>query len=135
MDLSRLIEERCSTASARLALSRRPLSYKRLFEDCAAMTALLNGVGISRRGLVVVVLPNGPEMATCFLAVAMAASRAPLKPTYRLSEFEFYLSDLTPRALIVREGIQSPSIEVAESSGNREKHRPKDFGLEQSHAR
>ncbi|HEV2171342.1 MAG TPA: acyl--CoA ligase, partial [Candidatus Binatus sp.] len=73
----------------------------------------------SRGDRVAVVLPNGPEMATCFLAVAMGASCAPLNPTYRRSEFEFYLSDLAPRALIVQDGIESPSIAVAESRGVR----------------
>ena len=119
MDLSRLLEERSSTAFAILALGRRPLSYKRLFEHCAATTALLNGAGISRGDRVAVVLPNGPEMATCFLAIAMGASCAPLNPAYRRSEFEFYLGDLAPRALIVQEGIESPSIEVAELRGIR----------------
>src|SRR5260221_10347985 len=119
MDLPRLIEERSSPAFAILALDRRPLSYKRLFEHCAATTALLNGAGISRGDRVAVVLPNGPEMATLFLAIAMGASCAPLNPAYRRSEFEFYLSDLAPRALIVQEGIESPSIEVAESRGIR----------------
>ena len=88
MDLPRLLEERSSTASAIFALGRRPLSYTSLFEHCAATTALLNGAGVSRGDRVAVVLPNGPEMATCFLAVAMGASCAPLNPTYRRNEFE-----------------------------------------------
>jgi acyl-CoA synthetase (AMP-forming)/AMP-acid ligase II/thioesterase domain-containing protein len=113
-----LLEERYrlgSSSSAILALGRQPLGYARLFEHCAATIALLNGAGISRGDRVAVVLPNGPEMATCFLAITMGASCAPLNPTYRRSEFEFYLSDLAPRALIVQDGIESPSIEVAES--------------------
>ena len=117
MDLPRLLEKHSSTASAIFALGRRPLSYTGLFEHCVATTALLNGAGISRGDRIAVVLPNGPEMATCFLAVAMGASCAPLNPAYRRNEFEFYLSDLAPKALIVQDGIQSPSIEVAESSG------------------
>src|SRR5208282_2729610 len=119
MDLPRLLEERCSTASAIWALGRRPLGYTRLFEQCATMTALLNGAGISRGDRVAVVLPNGPEMAACFLAVAMGASCAPLNPAYRRGEFEFYLSDLAPRALIVQNDVESPAIEVAESRGIR----------------
>ncbi|MGC2442180.1 amino acid adenylation domain-containing protein [Candidatus Binatus sp.] len=117
MDLPRLLEKHSSTASAIFALGRQPLSYTGLFEHCVATTALLNGAGISRGDRIAVVLPNGPEMATCFLAVAMGASCAPLNPAYRRNEFEFYLSDLAPKALIVQDGIQSPSIEVAESSG------------------
>src|ERR1700722_2616324 len=120
MDLHRLLEHRCqlnSSSSAILALGREPISYERLFEHCAATNGILKGAGISRGDRVAIVLPNGPEMATCFLAVAMGAAAAPLNPAYRRSEFEFYLSDLAPRALIVQDGIESPSIAVAESFG------------------
>jgi acyl-CoA synthetase (AMP-forming)/AMP-acid ligase II len=59
------------------------------------------------------VLPNGPEMATAFLAVASAAVAAPLNPSYREEEFEFYLSDLGARLLLVQAEIDSPAIQVA----------------------
>jgi len=54
-----------------------------------------------------------------FSAVTMGASCAPLNPDYREPEFEFYLSDLAPRALIVEEGTDSPAIAVAASLGIR----------------
>ena len=38
---------------------------------------------------------------------------APLNPSYTSSEFDFYLEDLSPKALIVKEGSNSPAIEVA----------------------
>src|SRR5208283_100299 len=102
-----------------LSLGREPLTYARLLSHCDRVIADLNGAGISRGDRVAVVLPNGPEMAVCFLAVTMGASCAPLNPTYRRSEFEFYLSDLAPSALIVQDGIESPSIEVAQARGIR----------------
>src|ERR1700758_4672844 len=49
----------------------------------------------------------------------MGVSCAPLNPNYRRREFEFYLSDLAPRALIVQEGADVPAISVAESLGIR----------------
>ena len=52
------------------------------------------GSGIGRGDRVAIVLPNGPEMATAFLAVAAGATTAPLNPAYRADEFEFYLTDL-----------------------------------------
>jgi amino acid adenylation domain-containing protein len=122
MNIARLLKGREPLGggpSAILGLERRPLGYARLFEHCSATIALLNGAGISRGDRVAVVLPNGPEMATCFLAVTMGASCAPLNPTYRRSEFEFYFSDLAPRALIVQDGIESPAIEVAQAHGIR----------------
>src|SRR5277367_2022786 len=102
-----------------LSLGRKPLIYARLLSHCSRVVADLNGAGISRGDRVAVVLPNGPEMAVCFLAVTMGASCAPLNPLYREPEFEFYLSDLAPRALIVEEGTDSPAIAVARSLGIR----------------
>jgi len=59
------------------------------------------------------VLPNGPEMAVSFLAVAAGATCAPLNPAYRIEEFDFYLSDLDARALIIASGMNSPAREIA----------------------
>jgi acyl-CoA synthetase (AMP-forming)/AMP-acid ligase II len=42
---------------------------------------------------------------------------APLNPAYRADEFEFYLSDLNAKALIVEAGSTSPAIGVAEKLG------------------
>ena len=39
-------------------------------------------MGIARHDRVVVVLPNGPEMALAFLTVAASAVCAPLNPAY-----------------------------------------------------
>ena len=103
---------------ALLALERAPLTYSRLLAHCRRVIADLNHARISRGDRVAVVLPNGPEMAACMLAVAMGASCAPLNPNYRRGEFEFYLSDLMPRALIVEEGADMPAIAVAESSAS-----------------
>jgi acyl-CoA synthetase (AMP-forming)/AMP-acid ligase II len=77
----------------------------------------LRAAGIGRADRVAIVLPNGPEMATAFLAVASACVSAPLNPGYRADEFEFYLSDLGAKALIVDAGSASPAIEVARKLG------------------
>jgi acyl-CoA synthetase (AMP-forming)/AMP-acid ligase II/thioesterase domain-containing protein len=121
-DIRRILEEQSQQSPnnfALLALDRAPLTYSRLITHCYGVIADLNHAGISRGDRVAVVLPNGPEMAACLLAVAMGASCAPLNPNYRRSEFEFYLSDLAPRALIVEEGADLPAIAVAESLGIR----------------
>ncbi len=74
----------------------------------------LNGVGIGRGDRVGIVLPNGPEMATCFVGVAAACTAAPLNPAYTADEFEFYLSDLKPRAIVLLHGEATPARAVAE---------------------
>ncbi|MHC4455238.1 MAG: non-ribosomal peptide synthetase [Planctomycetota bacterium] len=63
---------------------------------------------------VAIVLPNGPEMATAFISVAAYCSSAPLNQNYRTKEYQFYLTDLHAKAVILPEGIQSPAREVAQ---------------------
>ena len=93
------------------------LSYGELKKLVDDTLATLNGVGIGRDDRVAIVLPNGPEMATAFVAVAAGATSAPLNPAYRAEEFEFYLDDLKPKALIVQQGMDSPVRAVAQKLG------------------
>jgi acyl-CoA synthetase (AMP-forming)/AMP-acid ligase II len=56
-------------------------------------------------------------MATAFLSVAAAATSAPLNPAYREDEFEFYMTDLSAKALIVEAGSASPAVAAARKLG------------------
>ncbi len=96
-----------------------PLTFGALRTLVATTVSTLNAMGIGRNDRVGIVLPNGPEMATAFVSVASGATSAPLNPAYRADEFEFYLSDLGARALIVDAGSTSPAIEVARKLGVR----------------
>jgi oxalate---CoA ligase len=78
---------------------------------------VLNAVGIVRGDRVAIVLPNGPEAASCFVAVACGATAAPLNPAYKADEFAFNLADLNARCVIVMDGVDSPVIAVARSAG------------------
>jgi oxalate---CoA ligase len=73
----------------------------------------LNDLGIGRNDRVVIVLPNGPELASAFLAVAAGATAAPINPAYRQEDFAFYLADLGAAAVIVEQGSHSPVIPAA----------------------
>jgi acyl-CoA synthetase (AMP-forming)/AMP-acid ligase II len=99
------------------APGRRPLSYAGLHALIQDTVASLNSRGIGRNDRVAIVLPNGPEMATAFVAIASGATTAPLNPAYRRSEFQFYLEDLKARALLVEEGSASEAIPVARELG------------------
>ena len=99
------------------APERAPLSYAGLRALAERTIASLNGIGIGRGDRVAIVLPNGPEMATAFLAVAGAATTAPLNPAYKDEEFEFYLTDLKAKALIVYQGMETPARAVAARLG------------------
>jgi oxalate---CoA ligase len=106
-------------APAISAPGRGALSYAGLRGLIVATRERLNGLGIGRNDRVAIVLDNGPEMATCFVACACAVTSAPLNPAYRAEEFEFYLSDLNAAALIVSQGSTSPAVEVARKLGVR----------------
>src|SRR5207244_12514690 len=78
---------------------------------------MLRAMGVGRHDRVAVVLPNGPEMATAFLAVAAGATCAPLNPAYSADELAFYLADLHATALIIQAGLESPARVVAQARG------------------
>ncbi|RJS27277.1 AMP-dependent synthetase [Corallococcus sp. H22C18031201] len=79
----------------------------------------LNDLGLGRGDRIALVLPNGPEAATAFVAVASGATTAPLNPAYREEEFEFSLTDLRALALIIPQGMASPARTVAARHGLR----------------
>src|SRR5215207_1333441 len=91
-----------------------PLSYSGLRSLVADVTASLASQGIGPNDRVAIVLDNGPEMAAAFLRIGSAATAAPLNPTYRAEEFEFYLTDLRAKLLVVAMGKETPAIAVAQ---------------------
>jgi acyl-CoA synthetase (AMP-forming)/AMP-acid ligase II len=99
------------------AVERPPLTYGGLRQLVRDTVVALNQLGYGRGDAVAIVLPNGPEMATSFIAVASACVSAPLNPAYRAEEFEFYLSDLQAKALIVEAGSDSLAVDVARALG------------------
>ncbi len=99
------------------ALSHAPLSYQRLVEHIEKSVVQLNSFGVGRSDRVAMVISNGPEMATAFLTVSSAATCAPLNPSYRVEDYDFYLSDLNAKALIIEEGLGSPAEKAASMKG------------------
>jgi acyl-CoA synthetase (AMP-forming)/AMP-acid ligase II len=95
------------------APGRPPLTYDGLRALAARIAASLAAIGIGRGDRVAIVLPNGPEMAASFIAIATAATTAPLNPAYRRDEFDFYLADLGAKALVIGEGMESPARDAA----------------------
>ena len=100
--------EMSPSATALLALEQGPLSYQGLFQHITATIQCLNGLGIGHNDRVAIVLPNGPAMATAFLSIAAGATSAPLNPNYREPEYDFYLSDLDAKALVI---LQEAALE------------------------
>src|SRR2546426_2543150 len=114
--LPHLLETQANRRPDAIALAtpgREPLPFRALLLQAVETVKTLNALGIGRNDRVAVVLPNGPELASAFLAISSGATFAPLNPAYRANEFDFYLSDLGAKALIVQPETDTPAIAVA----------------------
>ncbi|PHQ70964.1 MAG: AMP-dependent synthetase [Sneathiella sp.] len=117
LTLIELLEHGHDDAPAIGAPGRPHLTYLGLRELASKTVAGLNNLGIGRQDRVAIVLPNGPEMASAFVTIACGATTAPLNPNYTADEFEFYLSDLNAKALVVMEGSESTAVAAAKKLG------------------
>ena len=88
------------------------VTYAQLRQQVTHLAGQLNALGIGRNDRVAIVLPNGPESAVSFLAVAACATAAPLNQAYREEEFRFYMDDLKAKALITLSG-DAPDADAA----------------------
>lgn len=100
-----------------LSPGRAPLTFEGLKLLVQDTIALLNSFEIGPNDRVAIVLPNGAEMATAFIAVSSCATAAPLNPSYSREEFEFYMKDLKVRALIIESGSASCAAGCAQRLG------------------
>ena len=99
------------------APGREWLSYGGLRDLSNEVATALHGFGVGRGDRVAIVLPNGPEMAAAFVTIAQAATTAPLNPAYREEEYDFYLSDLKAKALVVTEDYDGAALAAATKAG------------------
>ncbi|MEM6438725.1 MAG: acyl--CoA ligase [Pseudomonadota bacterium] len=114
-----LLAPHADDAPALGAPGRGWMSHGALRAQCGAVRAALAAAGIDEADRVAIVLPNGPEMAAVFLAVASACCAAPLNPAYKEDEVDFYLSDLRAKAIILAEGEDGPAASAAMKRGLR----------------
>jgi len=112
-EVIRLNSQRNSHAVALLAPDHLPITYAQLSSQVDYVGQSLGTLGIQRSDRVAVVLPNGARMASAFLGIASYATCAPLNPSYRRDEFEFYLSDLHASAIVLPADTDVVAREVA----------------------
>src|SRR5215471_5999256 len=120
LSIGSLIERQIQLNPHALALQspgRVALTYSEIQHQIRHVVGKLNTTGIGRNDRVAIVLPNGPEMAMAFITISAGATCAPLNPAFSESEFDFYLSDLSAKAIIVNSGQDSPAISVAQKRG------------------
>lgn len=115
--IPQLLEAGAAKHTAITAPGGVSLTYEALRAHVAATVSALNSRGIGNNDRVGIVLDNGPEMATAFLGIASGATAAPLNPAYRADEFEFYLTDLRAKLLVIAAGKESPAEGVATKLG------------------
>lgn len=105
------------SAVALTAPGRRPATYADVRAQITRTHRQLAARCIGPGNRVAIVLPNGPEMAASFLSVATGLSAAPLNPAYKKAEYDFYLSDLKPRLVLVEKGSDNPVRQSAAELG------------------
>ena len=114
--LSALLKAQAQIRPEGVAISapgRAHLTYGRFLLQAETTVRALRDRGVNQNDRVALVLPNGPELAASFISVACGATCAPLNPSFKAQECDFYLSDLKARALIIGSGMDSPAREVA----------------------
>ncbi|MDG4648618.1 acyl--CoA ligase [Roseibacterium sp. SDUM158017] len=111
--LAALIARNDGAAPALGAPGRDWLDHDGLRALSVEVAEALHGAGVGRGDRVAIVLPNGPEMAAAFVAVAQAAVTCPLNPAYKQEEFAFYLEDLKAKAVILMADEEGPALAAA----------------------
>jgi len=104
-------------APAVLAIDGSGLTFRELDALTVSHASVLAAMGIGRNDRVAMLLPNGMEAATAFLAVSRVATAAPLNPRLTESEIAFYLEDLEARAVAVASDDATAASAAAASLG------------------
>ena len=91
------------------------MTYSHLQQQIEKTASTFCRLGMGANDRIAIVMPNGPEMAVAFLAIASVASAAPLNPGYRSKEFDFYLADLDAKSLLIMGGLDSQARKVAQN--------------------
>ena len=105
--LRTLIEDqarRAPDAPAITAPGATPLCYRDLLAQVDEVLAVLATWGLGRGDRIALVMPQGPELAVAFVAVALGATAVPLNPAYRETELERYLTAARASAVMIPAG-------------------------------
>jgi len=113
--IKNIIENQNDNNVALTSENSPPLLYKDLKSFVNKIASQLAGNGISNKDRAAIVLPNGPFMASSFLTLSSYMSAAPLNPSYKTNEYEFYLKDLNPKIVIVEPNSSNEVVGVAKN--------------------
>lgn len=97
------------------------ITYAHLHTLINTLQARLADLGIAANSAVSIALPNNLEFIVSFLAVtAQSSIAAPLNPSYKQSEFEFFIDDIKSALVLVPQGAVSsnaPAVRAASKFG------------------
>jgi len=113
--IKNIIEDQNDNNVALTSENSPPLLYKDLKSFVNKIASQLAGNGILNKDRAAIVLPNGPFMASSFLTLSSYMSAAPLNPSYKTNEYEFYLKDLNPKIVIVEPNSSNEVVGVAKN--------------------
>ncbi len=95
------------------APNRSSLSYANADEQCRKAARILRAFGIQTNDRVALVMPTSPEATLAFLALGMVATCAPMNPTYKYAEVDFFFTDLRVKALFTFAGYDTIARQLA----------------------
>ncbi len=93
--------------------SGKVTTSKELFFAVDKNTEMLLSMGIKKSDTLAIVLENSTNFVSAFLSVINCCISAPLNPSYSEAEFDFFYSDLLPKAIITNFDDDHPCIKVA----------------------
>lgn len=91
--------------------------YSELTSLVAAAVVRLRALGIGPADRVAIVVPDGPEALTAFLAVSDAAVAAPVNPAFLQAEYEAYFANIRATVLVTSSELGSAPIDAASALG------------------
>ncbi|HEU5188160.1 MAG TPA: amino acid adenylation domain-containing protein [Methylomirabilota bacterium] len=108
---------RAPDAPAITAPGAAPLCYRDLLTQVDEVLAVLATWGLGRGDRIALIMPQGPQLAVAFVAVALGATAVPLNPAYREPELERYLTTARVGAVMVPAGAAPAARVVAARLG------------------
>jgi len=94
------------------------LTYTQVAMRVEALAQRLAGLGVRRGDRVALARPNGPDVVLLLLAVtALGAAAAPLNPAYTATEYEFFLTDIAPRLMLIPASGSAAATAAAATAG------------------
>ena len=92
-------------------------SHRELRRQILSLQKKLAKIGITQNDRVAIALPNSIELVVSFFSITFQrAVCAPLNPSYKQSEFEFYLNDLGAALLLLPKGAIDANGEAARAA-------------------